>query len=262
MSAVDAEAARQQRLVAALLAAQADPGPLAVREDGARAMRGLQAYRANADASAERALATAFPTVKMLVGEDDFRQLSHEFWRAHPPRCGDLGEWGEGFADVLDAHAQLRDWPYLGDCARLDWTVHCCERAEDVPLDAESIARLGDTDPSRLVLRAAPGLALVESSWPIGAIHDAHRSDDASAFDVVRQAIAAQQGETVLVARRDWKAVPVRVGAGTAAWIRLLLAGLALDAMLARAPQDVDFATWLTAALQGGWVKGISVRSD
>ena len=225
-------------------------------------MRALQAYRANADASAERSLATAFITVQRLVGEDDFRHLSRGFWRAHPPVRGDLGEWGARFADWLEAHPRLSDWPYLGDCAQLDWAVHCCERAQDAPLDAASIARLGDTDPSRLVLRAAPGLALIESRWPIASIHEAHRSDDASAFDAAREAIAAQQGETVLVARRDWKAVPTRICAGTAAWTRLLLAGTVLDAALAEAPQDFDFTAWFTAALQSGWVKGIAVRPD
>jgi hypothetical protein len=98
-----AEAQRQQRLLACLLADQADAGALPARGPQARALRGLQAYRANADASAGRALAAALPTVQRLIGEDDFAHLARRFWRAQPPRRGDLAEWGEGFADWLAA---------------------------------------------------------------------------------------------------------------------------------------------------------------
>ncbi|HJV63210.1 MAG TPA: putative DNA-binding domain-containing protein, partial [Albitalea sp.] len=115
------EAERQRRLVASLLAARADIEGLPLRESGARALRGLRAYRANADASAARAMASAFPTVQMLIGEEDFAQLAREFWRAAPPLRGDLGEWGDGLADWIASHAQLAAWPYLADCARLDW---------------------------------------------------------------------------------------------------------------------------------------------
>jgi hypothetical protein len=258
-----AEAERQQRLIAALLAPAADAGALTAQADtAARVLRGLQAYRANADASAERALATAFETVRRLIGEDDFGHLSREFWRAHPPVRGDLGEWGDGFADWLDAHPRLGDWPYLGDCARLDWAVHCCERAEDAVLDTESMARLGDTDPARLVLRLAPGLTLIESRWPIVAIHAAHRCDDPAAFGAVCEAIAEQRGESALVSRQGWKAAPALVSADTAAWTRRLLAGTVLGAALSQQPEDFDFTAWLTAALQGGWVKGIAVLPD
>ena len=68
------EAERQQRLLASLLAAHADIASLDTRGSSARALRGLQAYRANADASAARALATAFATVQSLIGDDDFAQ--------------------------------------------------------------------------------------------------------------------------------------------------------------------------------------------
>src|SRR5204863_65107 len=88
------ETERQRRLLERLLAAAPDAESLALHQRGPRALRGLQAYRANADASAARALATAFPTVQQLVGEQDFARLARDHWRACPPQRGDLGEWG------------------------------------------------------------------------------------------------------------------------------------------------------------------------
>lgn len=256
------EADRQQRLIAALFSKQADAAALPIRESGARALRGLQAYRATARASAERALAAAFPTVRQLIGDEDFAQLADEFRLADPPLRGDLGEWGTALPAWLEGRADLQAWPYLGDCARLDWAVHMCERAEDPVLDATSMARLGDTDPSRLVLRLAAGVSIVESRWPIGLIFEAHRSGDDAAFDAVRLAIAESRGQTLLVSREAWRAVPRVIDAATGRWTRELLAGVDLAAALAHAGEHFDFASWLASALQSAWLKGIEVLAD
>lgn len=259
---MNAEAERQRRLVACLLAEQADAGSLPTRGPQARVLRGLQAYRANADALAARVLAAALPTVQRLIGEDDFAHLARRFWRTQPPQRGDLGEWGEGFAAWLETDERLADWPYLGDCARLDWALHACERAADAELDAESIARLGDTDPSRLVLVPAPGLALIDSRWPIAQIRAAHDDPDETAFDRVREAIEQGRREAVLVARRGWKAVATAVPPAHARWMQSLLAGDDLGRALDQAPEGFDFGAWLAGALQSGWVKGTRVLPD
>ena len=107
---MNAEAQRQRQLVALLLAERADTATLATRESASRALRGLQAYRANADASAARALGTAFPTVQALVGDEDFAHLAHEFWRFDPPTRGDLGDWGDAFA-LAPRSGSRSTWP-------------------------------------------------------------------------------------------------------------------------------------------------------
>lgn len=255
------EGERQQRLLTLLLAPSADVSAMPTRERGARALRGLQAYRANGEASAERALASACPTLQMLLGEEDFRHLAQEFWRAEPPQRGDLGEWGACLPAWIAAHAQLAAWPYLADAARLDWALHACERAADDTLEGDSLSRLSDTDPSQLVVDFLPGVALVESAWPIGLIHRAHHAD-ATLFDSVREAIEQRRGEAVVVARNGWKAVPATVDATTAQWMRLLLAGTDLGSALSGAGEAFDFAAWLATALQSNWLKGIRRRGD
>ncbi|HEY0856853.1 MAG TPA: DNA-binding domain-containing protein [Albitalea sp.] len=259
---VEAEGERQRELLAALFAPRADACAIATRETGARALRGLQAYRLNGDAAAQRALAAAFPTVQMLLGPEDFDQLAREFWRAAPPRHGDLGEWGDGFAAAIAAHAQLADWPYLSDCARLDWALHCCERAADAALDAGSLARLSDTDAGRLMPEFMPGMALVESCWPIVSIHAAHRAGDDAAFEPLRELLARRQGESAIVSRSGWRAIVSPVDAATARWTRRLLAGCDLGAALSHAGEGFDFGAWLAAALQQHWLKGIRVLDD
>lgn len=259
-----AEAERQRRLMSFLWAPRADLAGLPVRETGARALRGLQAYRANAQASAARALATAFPTLRMLLGEDDFAQLAREFWHAQPPLHGDLGQWGGGLPTWIAGHAQLAEWPYLGDCARLDWAVHECERAADAEPDRESLMRLNDTEPSRLTVVFQPGFALIESTWPIAQIHHVHRhphGKEGVSFDAVRQAISERRGESVAVSRHGWKAIITVVDAASAAWTGELLTGRELAAALQAAHADFDFARWLGTALQQAWLAGIAVSA-
>ena len=277
MTGASREAQRQQALIAAIEAAgpdhtaRATPSelhflqPLHLREAGARAARGLEAYRANAEAVADRALAAAFATVQTMVGVDDFRHLAREFRHARPPQRGDMGEWGGEFPGWLAAHPGMSPWPYLGDCARLDLALHRNERAADAALDAASLALLGSGDPERLLLEWMPGVQLLCSPWPIATIHHAHQVDAAAqvlAFEGVRAALAEPRAESVLVARDGWRARVHRLDDGEARWTQSLQGGASLGSALAEAGAGFDFALWLGRALRESWLKGVVVSGD
>ena len=290
------EAQRQQALIDAIDAAGSDGAVragLQLREAGRRAARGLEVYRANAQALAERALGAAFASVQTMVGADDFAHLAREFWLALPPQRGDMGEWGDAFPDWLAVHPGLAPWPYLGDCARLDLALHRNERAADAAFDAASLSLLHTGDPQRLMLRLMPGAQLLVSTWPIATIHHAHQVDEparAQAFDDVRAALAVPRAEQVLVARKGWRAVVHRLDAGEAGFTASLLRGASLGAALAGAGAGADadasagtdadasdadtgadaeavgagfdFAHWLGRALRESWLKDVVVSAD
>ena len=256
------EAQRQRALLAAI-AGQAVA--LAVREPQPRAARGLEAYRANAEALAERALSAVFATVQPMVGAENFQHLACEFWQAHPPLRGDVGEWGDQFPAWLDAHAAMARWPWLGDCARLDLALHHNERAADAVFDAASLALLESTDPALLAMQLMPGRAVLRSRWPIAMIHAAHRADAAhseAAFASVRSALDAAHGEQVLVVRQGWRARVHLLAQPEADWADSLLAGANLSAALEHAGENFDFGAWLGTALREQWVKGVAVLHD
>ncbi len=250
------EAQRQRALLAAVAGEEVDPGLTGFAQTGARAAQGLAAYGVNAALVGERALAAAFPTVRTLVGAGDFAHLARGFWRAHPPERGDLGEWGEHFADWLDQRDALAEWPYLGDCARLDFALHRCERAADAAFDGASLALLQSELPSRLQVRLMPGTTLLRSAWPIATIHAAHREAEPD-FAPVRTALAARRGEHVLVARAGWRGAVNLIDAPTFEWTQSLLAGADLASALDRAPAGFDFADWLAVALRASWLQGV-----
>lgn len=251
-AAMQREALRQQMLLRALWR-DARPAVLQgwLRDAPERATRGLAAYRANAGAAAERALATTFPTVAALVGAESFVGLARAFWQAHAPKRGDLGELGADLPDFIAASEQLVSEAYLADSARLDWAVHRATRAADAAAEAADLQRLAEHDPSQLRLRLRPGCALVPSTWPIVAIWAAHRSDAPDRFAPVRTALDAWQGEIAFVWRDGFT---VRVDAlsstADASFVQSLLAAHSLAQALDAAGPDFAFDRWLAQALQ------------
>ncbi|MBV8035704.1 DNA-binding domain-containing protein [Roseateles sp.] len=219
--------ARQQALLDALLGRGEPPAGLSGGQ------RGLAAYRGNLVALSDRALAVPFGRLRDALGEAEFAALAWTFWRARPPECGDLGEWGGALAGFLVERAGEASG--LPDLARLDWALHQAERAGDVALDADSLQLLGDTPPEALWLRLRPGVAML-----------------------------AQAGGPVLVWRQGWRGQWQALPAAEAVFMRCLLDGASLaDALAAAevkgsgAETDFDFGAWLQAALQKTWLQAV-----
>ena len=297
--AINKEALRQQMLLRALWG---DAGPAMLAgwlrggpnmehvargqaPRGEHVARGLAAYRANAGAAAERALAAAYPTLQQLLGGDAFAALARACWLRQPPTAGDLGLWGAVLPDFIARDETMLEEPYLADVARLEWAVHEAERAADA-LPVQGLYRLGTDDPAALVLRLAPGTAVVASCHPIVTIWQAHRSTAADRaadcaadlvaarpsdrpfdrFAPVRAAFSAGAGECALVARDGWRATVSALSPAEARFTQAVLAGRSLEDALGDALGDrlnltstpapsatgkaFDFEAWLIAALQ------------
>lgn len=243
---------RQAALLRAIL--QGDSGSLAglglrgvlPGEAQAAAQEGLLAYRGNAIALSERALAGAFPQLAALLGRQ-FGSLAWSFWKACPPSCGDLGEWGAALPDYLRRTAD----DALADMAALEWALHQAERAADVVLDASSLALL-EGDPRALRLALRPGMALLSVSDEALSLLDAHRAW----LHPLRQGAPA-----VLVWRKDWRGRATQLQAAEAAFMRSALAGDSLETALAAAgradDQGLDFTAFLQQALREQWLMAV-----
>ena len=260
------EAERQSALLAAIFAERRVDHVEGFGSACVPFARGLGAYRVHARASASRALASTFPTVHAMLGEDNFLALAHGHLLAHPQICGDLGEWGADLPAFIAAQSDLQAWPYLADCARLDHAVHQCERAADANFDAASMARLADTDPGLLHVAFMPGTALISSNWPLQLIHQAHALPEGDAretlFKQVRTALATPRANAVLVVRDGWRAVVSAVPVHEVAWTQQLVAGASLGVALTKASESFDFSAWLAEAVRADRLKGIELLSD
>jgi hypothetical protein len=249
------EALRQQMLLRALWH-DARVGVLQGWVSDDKAARGLRAYRANAGASAETALAAAFPTVVQLVGDESFAALARAFWQAEPPTRGDLAWFGEHLPMFIENSEQLADETFLADCARLDWAVHRVESAADADDNAESLSLLSTLDPSQLRLKLRPGTTLIVSPHPVATIWLAHRSDAVDRFAPVREAFAAGRAENALVWRDGWRARVSAISDADARFTQAVIDRMKLADALAHAGDGFDFQPWLITALQQRWLVG------
>ena len=255
------EARRQQLLLRALW--RDEPGDalrgwLREAHDGAND-RGLAAYRANAGALAERALAGAFPTVAALVGDESFAALARDFWQHHPPARGDLGEWGAALPEFINANAELAREPYLPDCARLDWLVHQASRAADGPDDGPALDALGLYPPEALQLALRPGCMVLTSCWPVATIWSAHQQQGEGRFDAVRAAFAGGAGEQALVHRAGYAVRVDALDADAARFTAAVIDGASLASALDGAGDGFGFEHWLVQALQQHWLVGVQL---
>lgn len=224
--------------------------------------RGLAAYRANGHALAERSLIAAYPVVAALIGGDNFAWLARDLWHQHPPRCGDLTQWGDALPGFVRSNPQLADVPYLGDVAQAEWALHQAAGAPDAEPDLSSFARLGQEDPQGLTLALAPGTAVIASPYPVASLVAAHL-DEASSLAAAAQRLCEGIGEHALVWRQGLRPRIATTTPAAAALVQALMRGAdlpqALDAACARTDVNDawDFSAWLTAAVTDGLVIGV-----
>lgn len=222
--------------------------------------RGLTAYRANAHASAERALAAAFPVIAQLIGQESFASLSRDFWHQQPPLHGDLAQWGDALPAFLQASSQLADTPYLADVARIEWAMHRCAHAADAVPDIASFAALQQHAPPFLQLRLASGVQILPSTYPATAIVLAHsgqgRMEDAAAL--LRNGVA----QTALVWRQGFAPRVRALPDAEVSFTDALCQGHRLAQALDAADPGFDFSAWLTAQVQSALLLGVDVLSN
>ncbi len=104
--------------------------------------RRFAVYRNNVTHGLIEALATRFPVVKALVGDDFFRATARLFIAQHKPTNPVLMLWGEDFPGFLRGFPPAAGLPYLADVARLEYARGIAYHAADPPpLTGEALAR-------------------------------------------------------------------------------------------------------------------------
>ena len=126
----------------------------------------LRIYRHAGYAIHVDALATGYPALRRLLGEDAFDGLAtrHAAW--HGSRSGNLQDYGADFADFIGAQPETAAWPWLGDVARLEWLRQEAVLAADAaPADpATLLAALAD---AKGALRLRPSVRVLRSDWAV-----------------------------------------------------------------------------------------------
>jgi hypothetical protein len=194
-------------------------------------------YRNNVIVGLVDALATRFPAVQRIVGEEFFRAMAGVFVRAHPPRSPLMMAYGEDLPAFLETFAPAAETPYLADVARLEAAhTRAFHAADAAPLPVEAFSALQPADLETLRLRFCPGIAIVRSTHPIVTIW-AMNVDEAEPAP-----IEDWRGEDALVSREEFDVAVRRLPPGGAVFLSRLLEGATLaDAALAAMQETAVF---------------------
>ncbi len=198
----------------------------------------LAVYRANVFGNWNAALAGAYPIVRKIVGAEFFDAMARNYARAHPSASGDLHEYGAQLARFVQDYAQTQDLPYLPDVAHMEWLTHRAHYAADAsPFDFSRPTEL----------RLAPACALLESSWPLARLWEAHQDgSENTAVDL------GAGPDRILLHRPAWRVEVCSLRPGDYRFLERLQAGEALGpALEAAVAADgafvarVALATWV-----------------
>lgn len=205
----------------------------------------LLAYRSNVIGNLRGALASAYPIVAALVGEEYLEGLAREYAFAQPSTSGDLAEYGAAFAEFLASFAPARELPYLPDVARLEWAVHRAYGVADEPgFDPARLAVVPEAEWPRLRPVLSAAARVIRSAYPIRRIWSMHQlgAEAAGELDL------GSGGEAMLVHRPARRVELAGVDAGEFAFLDACEMRASLEDAAAAASQ-VDAGFSLETAL-------------
>lgn len=218
--------------------------------------RGIDIYRRNLLANAQRALSITYPTIFALLDSDVSDNLVTQFLKLCPPVQGDWTQWGEEFSDFIAVDQVATDYPYLPDCASLDWLIHSALHGKDQTLDQTSLQLLANIDPKKIVFSFNKNVALIKTCYPIDSIFEAHHNNDPlqrdSAMQQAQSALSKElKQQVIMVCRPEYQPQVIKLSDSEATFIACLKSGNALSTALDLVSQATDFSfeNWLMAAI-------------
>ncbi len=220
--------------------------------------RGIGVYRNNYRGNLHDTLASAYPVIRQLVGEDFFRLLAKRFIEQHASRSGNLHHYGSEMAGFLTHFENTQHLPYLPDMAQLEWAYHRAYFADDtVPFDLARLANIAPDSYAGLHWRLHPSCTLLTTAYPVAAIWQAHQDGANADFNIDLDA----GGDSLLVYRNGLSMDIVRITPASLHWLTQLQQGICMgDATEATLSAHPDFD--VAATLQHWLVNSVLADFD
>lgn len=201
---------------------------------GAPAGRRFDVYRNNVAVSLTEALETAFPVIRKLVGDANFKLLAGAFLRAHPPTSPVMMFYGAEMPGYLATFEPTAKIGYLPDVARIELALRQAYHAADaMPLAPERLEAMAPDALMASHVTLSPALRLIRSRWPAFSVWRYNSEPGAPKPEMA--------AEDTLILRPEYDPLPVLLPPGGGIFIERLQAGdtlgSAYEAALAATPE-------------------------
>jgi hypothetical protein len=212
-------------------------------------------YRNNVVFGLIEALGARFPVCRRLLGAECFDATAGLFARQAPPRSPILHEYGEGFAEFLEAFPPFAEFDYLGDMARFEAALGRAYHAADAtPLAPAVLASLEPEALARSTLALHPSLEIIASKRPVLSIWRAHQGDGPPAIATLDRC------EDALILRPDLDVEAHLLPLGGRVFLTAILEGRTLGEAVARALRTAagfDLAAMLSLLFSSRAIVGV-----
>ncbi|MCG2626520.1 DNA-binding domain-containing protein [Bradyrhizobium sp. WYCCWR 13023] len=217
---------------------------------GKSAVTCYNVYRNNVTVSLIDALASIYPAVQRLTGEDFFRAMARFHIREIPPTSPLLFDYGRNFPAFIEGYEHAQSLPWLADVARIEraW-LDAYHAADSTTLSPSALATVAPDRLASLVFTVHPATRVVRSSYAAVTIFAANRGTAAAST------IDASVPEDALITRPDADVVVQLLPPGGAAFLACLMSGCMLAEAAAAALEDepeFDLATNIAGLFEAG----------
>jgi len=196
--------------------------PVGVGRGSEAAPKRFSVYRNNVVVSLLEALEGIFPSLKALLGDDQFALVTRAYVANSPPRSPLIQTYGENFADFLATLPPLRDLPFLGDVARVERHWLNAFHAADAPnLTPDDLAGFTPDQSMELIFKTHPATCLFISQHPVYDLFQARKNWP-------NDAINFEETQSVLITRVDYSPVIERLHLDQLHFFNQLLQGVRL----------------------------------
>ncbi|MCF6320230.1 MAG: DNA-binding domain-containing protein [Rhizobiaceae bacterium] len=228
-----------------------------VGPNGNPAPKRFSVYRNNVVVSLMEAMAETFPSIKTIIGEENFATLTRAFIASHPPSSPMMQAYGEEFPQFLEAFAPLANYPFLSDVAQVEisW-IDAYHAADAQPLDG---ALLGEIKPDNLMntrFDVHPATRLIKSAYQLHHLFSSRENSSAELNFEKNENISA-----VLITRPNLVVETCQLDHATTPFIENLASSHTLGESIEtamQADQNFDASAAITLMLTSGAMTAIS----
>ncbi|MDQ7016275.1 MAG: DNA-binding domain-containing protein [Gammaproteobacteria bacterium] len=172
----------QNAFAEAVFAPANDQHPIVQQIDsqhGPAAAERLNIYRDSILSSFSRVLASTYPVIETLLGEDFFAAMARHYASLSPSLQPDLGEFGRQFAEFLTEFEPVKEFVYLPDVARLEWLwEEVFYAADDADANFAALVTLSNEALQKVRFTLSASARLLQSPYPVLSIWQANQSDE------------------------------------------------------------------------------------
>lgn len=216
-------------------------------------------YRNNVVVSLMEALEDIFPSIKALLGDENFARITRAYVAKSPPRSALIQAYGDNFAEFVDSLPPLRELPFLRDVAKVERSWLDAYHSADAPfITPDDLSGFTPEQTLELTFQPHPSSALIESEHPVFDLFNARETWPNETIDF-------QTGQDVLITRIDYSPQVIMLAPEQSLFLRLLLQGAnlanAIGESMEKFPQFAP-ATAIALALDARVFTTITIDND